>query len=155
MSEEEREGIVGQLRRMWEELRGLVPLRPGAVCAVDGGTLHDHRIFGAAGEKGMGPFKTEAEFNLFLRNGIESTENMEEGMVKTDLERLIEMHGEVEARDLKTVFTHGDISGSNILVKNGKVVALRCPGFIPSIGNIPLPSIRIMSTVGGSRFQSS
>ena len=146
---------MGQLRRMWEELRGLVPLRPGAVCAVDGGTLHDHRIFGAAGEKGMGPFKTEAEFNLFLRNGIESTENMEEGMVKTDLERLIEMHGEVEARDLKTVFTHGDISGSNILVKNGKVVALRCPGFIPSIGNIPLPSIRIMSSVGGSRFQSS
>ena len=60
MSEEEREGIMGQLKSMWEDLRGIVPLRPGAVCAVDGGTLHDHRIFGAAGAKGMGPFETEA-----------------------------------------------------------------------------------------------
>ena len=49
------------------------------MCAADWGTLHDHRIWGAAGVKGMGPFKTEGEFNLFLRNGIESPENMEEG----------------------------------------------------------------------------
>ena len=70
-----------------------------------------------------------------LRNGIESTENMEEGMVKTDLERLIEMHREAVARHRnKTVFTHGDINGSNILVKNGKVVALidfEMSGFYP------------------------
>jgi len=49
MSEKEKEGILGQLKGMWEELRGIVNLRPGAVCAADGGTLHDHWIWGAAG----------------------------------------------------------------------------------------------------------
>ena len=44
MSEEEKKGILGQLKDMWEELRGVVNLRPGAVCAADGGTLHDYRI---------------------------------------------------------------------------------------------------------------
>lgn len=134
MSEVEREGILGQLKEMWEELRGITNERPGTVCATDGGTLHDHRIWGAAGAKGMGPFKTEGEFNLFLRNGIESTENMEEGEEKRDIERLIEMHREQEGRHLKTVFTHGDVSVSNILVKGGKVVGLidfEMAGFYP------------------------
>ena len=134
MSEVEREGILKQLKEMWEELRGIVNERPGKVCAADGGTLHDHRIWGAAGAKGMGPFKTEGEFNLFLRNGIESTEKMEEGGVKRDVERLIEMHREREGKHLKTVFTHGDISVSNILVRGGKVVGLidfEMAGFYP------------------------
>jgi hypothetical protein len=55
-----------------------------------------------------------------ILNGIESTENMGEGGVKRDIERLIEMHREEEGRHLKTVFTHGDISVFNILVKGGK-----------------------------------
>lgn len=134
MSGEEKKGILGQLKDMWEELRGVVNLRPGAVCAADGGTLHDYRIWGAAGVKGMGPFKTEGEFNLFLRNGIETTENMGEGETKRDVERLIEMHKEEERKHHKTVFTHGDVSGSNILVKGGKVVALidfEMAGFYP------------------------
>jgi thiamine kinase-like enzyme len=82
----------------------------------------------------MGPFKTEADFNLFLRNGIENTEKMEEGSLKTDMDRLIEMHQDVEAKHLQPVFTHGDISGSNILVRNGRVVALidfEMSGFYP------------------------
>jgi hypothetical protein len=134
MSEEEKEGIRMQLKDMWEELRGMVNLRPGVVCAADGGTLHDHRIWRAAGSKGMGPFKTEREFNLFLRNGIESTENMAEGEAKRDVERLIEMHREEEGRHLATVFTHGDVSVSNIMVKGGKVVGLidfEMAGFYP------------------------
>ena len=75
---------MGQLRRMWEELRGLVPLRPGAVCAVDGGTLHDHRIFGAAGEKGMGPFKTETEFKWNREYGEYGGGNGEDGSGEVD-----------------------------------------------------------------------
>ena len=121
---------------MWEELKGIVNERPGTVCATDGGTLQYHRIWGAAGAKGMGPFKTEGEFNFFLRDGIESTENMEEGGVKRDIERLIEMHREREGRHLKTVFTHGDVSVSIILVKGGKVVGLIWRGFTPSTGSI-------------------
>ena len=134
MPEREREGISEQLKDMWEELRGIVNFKPGAVCAADGGTLHDHRIWGAGGVKGMGPFKTEEEFNIFLRNGIESTENMEDRAKKRDVEMLIEMHKEHEGRHLKTVFTHGDVSVSNVLVKGGKVVGVidfEMAGFYP------------------------
>ena len=140
MSEEEKEGIWKQLKDILEELRGIENLRPGAVCAADGGTLHDHRIWGAAGANGMGPFKTEREFNLFLRNGVDNPGNMddrgdpERAELKRDLVRLVEMHKELEGRHLKTVFTHGDLSVSNVLVKNGKVVGLidfEMAGFYP------------------------
>jgi len=86
------------------------------------------------GARQAGPFKTEGEFNLFLRNGIQSTENMGEGGAKRDVERLIGMHKEQEGRHLKTLFTHGDVSVSNILVQGGKVVALidfEMAGFYP------------------------
>ena len=134
MSEEEKEGIWKQLKNILEELRGIENLRPGSVCAADGGTLHDHRIWGAAGLNGMGPFKTEREFNLFLRNGNENTENTKDEKLKLRLDTLIEMHKEVEGRHLKTVFTHGDLSISNFLVKDGKVVGLidfEMSGFYP------------------------
>ena len=134
MPKEEKEGIWKQLKDILEELRGIENLRPGAVCAADGGTLHDHRILGAAGANGMGPFKTEREFNLFLRNGNDSTENTEDETLKRNLDTMIEMHKEAEGRHLNTVFTHGDLSPSNVLVKDGKVVGLidfEMSGFFP------------------------
>jgi len=134
IEEEEKEGIWGQLKDIFKELREIENLRPGAVCAADGGTLHDYRIWGGAGPNGIGPFKTEEEFNLFLRNGIKSAGNVGEGEEKSDIVRVIEMHKEQEERHLKTVFTHGDVSVYNILVKDGKVVGLidfEMSGFYP------------------------
>ena len=82
----------------------------------------------------------EGEFNLFLKNGIESRENMKEGAVKSGVERLIKMHKEQEG---KTVLTHGDISVLNILVKGGKVVGLigfEMAGFYPEYFDRFLPT---------------
>ncbi|TPX18631.1 uncharacterized protein E0L32_002488 [Thyridium curvatum] len=128
-SPEENERLLSQLKRIFRELRALkkpaeTGIGAGAVCAADGGKLHDHRIWNAAGEKGLGPFTSEADFNLFLRNGVSNTDSITDPQRKEDIQRLIELHRESEQKDTETVFTHGDMNLSNILVKEGKVVGI-------------------------------
>ncbi|KAI2626616.1 kinase-like domain-containing protein [Hypoxylon sp. NC1633] len=128
-SRKEKDGLLAQLKAIWEDLRALEKpagkrITDGAVCAADGGKLHDHRIWNAAGEKGLGPFLNEAEFNLFLRNGVSTIDPIIDPEKKAEIQKLIEMHTESEERKMKTVFTHGDVSLSNILVKEGKVVGI-------------------------------
>ncbi|KAI1396501.1 kinase-like domain-containing protein [Hypoxylon fuscum] len=128
-SRTEKDRLLAQLKSIFQELRALKkPTGKGitdeAVCAADGRKLHDHRIWNAAGEKGMGPFLNEAEFNLFLRNGVSNTDSITDPEIKAEIQKLIEMHRESEERKMKTVFTHGDVSVSNILVKEGKVVGI-------------------------------
>lgn len=128
-SGKEKDGLLAQLKGIFWELRVLkkppgMGIADGAVCAADGGKLHDHRIWNAAGEKGLGPFSNEAEFNLFLRNGVTNTDSITDPEKKAEIQKLIEMHRESEGRKTKTVFTHGDVSPSNILVKAGRVVGI-------------------------------
>ena len=66
----------------------------------------------------------EAEPNLFLRNGALNTGLIIDPEKKAEIQKLIEMHGESEERRMMTVFTHGDVSLSNILVREGKVVGI-------------------------------
>jgi len=129
ISEKERDGLLAQLKGIFAELRALkkpqgIKIADGAVCAADGGKLHDHRIWNAAGEKGLGPFSNEEEFNLFLRNGITNTDSIIDAEKKAEIQKLIEMHTESEKEKTKTVFTHGDVNLSNILVKEGRVVGI-------------------------------
>ena len=80
---------------------------------------------------------------------------MGEGETKRDVERLIEMHKEEERKHHKTVFTHGDVSGSNILVKGGKVVVLidfEMAGFYPEYWEY---TTAMNSKDGGRRSTSS
>ncbi|KAH8665692.1 kinase-like domain-containing protein [Tricladium varicosporioides] len=128
-SRKEKDRLLAQVKSIFGELRALKK-PPGkgitdeAVCAADGGKLHDHRIWNAAGEKGLGPFSNDAEFNLFLRNGVSNTDSIIDPEKKAEIQKLIEMHRESEEGKMKTVFTHGDVSLSNILVKEGKVVGI-------------------------------
>ncbi|CVK98565.1 uncharacterized protein FMAN_08594 [Fusarium mangiferae] len=128
-SRDEKDRLLTQLRNILEELRALKKpagkgIPDGAVCAADGGKLHDHRIWNAAGEKGLGPFLNEAAFNLFLRNGVSNTNSITDQGSQAEIQKLIEMHSASEQRKTGTVFTHGDFSLSNILVKEGKVVGI-------------------------------
>lgn len=128
-SEQEKDELVAQLKGIFKDLRALkkppgIGIGDEAVCAADGGKLHDHRIWNAAGEKGLGPFSNEAEFDLFLRNGVTNTESITDLEKKAEIQKLVEMHTEFEGRKTNTVFTHGDISPSNILVKAGRVVGI-------------------------------
>lgn len=128
-SRDEKDRLLTQLRDIFEELRALKKLAgkgiaDGAVCAADGGKLHDHRIWNAAGEKGLGPFPNEAAFNLFLRNGVSNIDSIADQGSQAEIQKLIEMHTASEKGNIGTVFTHGDVSLSNILVKEGKVVGI-------------------------------
>ncbi|KAJ8523317.1 hypothetical protein ONZ45_g147 [Pleurotus djamor] len=104
-SKEEKDGLLAQLKTIFGQLRTLkkptdLGIADNAVCAADGGKLHDHRIWNATGDKGMDP------------------------EVKAEVDKLIELYEASEAKRRETVFTHGDISLSNILVKDGKVVGI-------------------------------
>lgn len=61
-----------------------------------------------------GPFATEADFNEFLLSTL--IDNTPSAIVNALRGRLRENH--------RIVFTHGDLSQRNILVRNGKIVAL-------------------------------
>ncbi len=141
-SREEKDSLLAQLKAIFEELRALKkPAGKGiadeAVCAADGGNLHDHRIWNAAGEQGMGPFKNEAEFNLFLRNGVSNADSVTDPEKKAEIQKLIGMNRESEEKQRKSVFTHGDVSLSNILVKKGEIVGIvdwEMAGWYPPYG---------------------
>jgi len=135
-TEMEKKNLLNQLKEMFEELRTIPNSRAGQVCAADGGKLHDYRIYGGAGEKGMGPFENERIFNLFLRNGMEPTAKMQNTAeeTKADFRSLMDWHRAREERNPNTVFTHGDANPTNILVKGDKVVGLiyfEMSGFYP------------------------
>ncbi|KAJ8487862.1 hypothetical protein ONZ45_g14176 [Pleurotus djamor] len=128
-SKEEKGELLTQLKTIFGQVRMLkkptdLGIADNAGCAADGGKLHDHWIWKAAGDKGMGPFANEATFNLFLRNGVSNTDAMKDPEIKAEVDKLIVLHEASEAKTRETVFTHGDISLSNILVKDGKVVGI-------------------------------
>jgi len=125
----EKDALLLQLKEIFRALRALkkpqgIMIADGAICAADAGKLHDHRIWNAAGEKGLGPFTNEAEFNVFLRNGMTNTDSIKDSGKQAEIQKLIEMHRESEGRKKKTVFTHADVNPSNILVKEGRVVGV-------------------------------
>ncbi|KAF4949107.1 hypothetical protein FGADI_9111 [Fusarium gaditjirri] len=106
-SRAEKDRLLTQFKDIFEELRALKKpagkgITDSAVCAADGGKLHDHRIWNAAGEKGMGPFPNEAAFNLFLRNGVSNIGSINDQDSQAEIQKLIEMHTASEQKNIET-----------------------------------------------------
>ena len=78
--------------------------------AVEGGPAVDSRRMRVQG----GPFGSEREFNTFLRSDIVSAAP---SIFRTMIEESMGTKHEI-------VLTHGDLNPRNILVKDGKIVAL-------------------------------
>ena len=96
---------------MIQELRSLSP-SPGTVIGnVDGGPLHDGRL----GSMSHGPFSNVGEFHDHLRGGIQSNPRL-----SPEVNQLIVLHG----GHWPLVFTHGDLSSLNILVRGDTVVGI-------------------------------
>ncbi|KAF2762285.1 kinase-like protein [Pseudovirgaria hyperparasitica] len=122
LSEASRSAILLQLKCMLEELRGLVPPSEG-IANVDGGPLHDCRL---PFKPSWGPFDTVSDFHLTLRNDVTSAALDHEAcsldpVCIADVKRIIAFHDSVVHRP---VFTHGDLNPRNILVRDGKIVAI-------------------------------
>ncbi|KAF8553360.1 kinase-like protein [Imleria badia] len=108
-----KERIFGQLRSMVNEMRELPAPRPG-VSNVVGGPVYDRRFPGPLLR--IGPFSSIHEFHLFLRHGLEPTEGCYAEI--GDMMRLQDQPWPMP------VFTHGDLSRFNILVRGDRVVGI-------------------------------
>jgi hypothetical protein len=113
--EASRESIFTQLRTMVDEMRALPAPRP-AVTNVLGGPVYDPRFAGQT--LTIGPFETIHDFHLFLRNGI--LEPPLDGRYPEigDMMRLQDQPWPMP------VFTHGDLSAFNILVRGDRVTGI-------------------------------
>lgn len=138
-SQSERKRLLEQLRDYIDIFRNLPhPLRslPGAVGAVDMQQAFDFRTF--KGELGFGPFAKEADFNNFLRFGVQLDYDIlhkgKSWISSPDVDELQKLVKMQDQETRKICFTHGDLNGWSIIVKKGKIVALidfETSGFFP------------------------
>ncbi|KAF2750087.1 kinase-like protein [Sporormia fimetaria CBS 119925] len=124
-SEASKAKVLGQLKRMIEELRRIPPPDGVGVESVEGGPLYDPRH---PRSNWFGPFKNVLEFHRHLRSDFEAPcENY------PDIEEMISLQDSGAWEPL--VFTHGDLNSFNVLVSNDEVVGIidwECAGWFPS-----------------------
>lgn len=116
--------ILWQLKQFMQEMRNISP--PSAhVANVDSGFLFDCRLPGPSLR--FGPFKSIEEFHNHLRKGIKFPLNLDPEVIE-----LINLHDRTWPQP---VFTHGDLSSLNILVRGDEVVGIidwETSGWLPS-----------------------
>lgn len=123
-SEESKAAILRQLSSMVKQIRGIGSPHGMAVASVDGGSLYDERLPGLGVRYPeqtpfrFGPFPDTQAFHRWLRRPTyESNEHYD-----PEVNEMIAMH---ERKDFGVpVFTHGDLSSLNILVRGEKVVGI-------------------------------
>ncbi|KAI0198791.1 kinase-like domain-containing protein [Astrocystis sublimbata] len=107
LTDEERTNVSDQLRDYLTQLRAVKGSYIGGFAR---GPAIDSRLFDFEG----GPFETEAEWNEFLLEGlVESCPPALRSMLSTQLRT-----------DHEIVLTHGDLHATNIMVRDGRIVAL-------------------------------
>ncbi|RDB23488.1 hypothetical protein Hypma_008959 [Hypsizygus marmoreus] len=112
LSPPEKSSVLLQLHGYLTQLRNLSPPHPGYVGAAGGLPCRDVRL---AGEP-LGPFTSVQDFHERLGHGYMRTSDEQK-----DYRSIFEACAE---RSYETVFTHGDITPRNILVKDVKIVAI-------------------------------
>lgn len=126
-TEESKRRILDQLRSMVSELRTIQPLEEMGVANVNGGPFYDCRL---PSKLLWGPFDTVCEFHKALANEPDLDANFEK--LPPDLVELLTYY----KRPCNTlVFTHGDLSSLNILVRGDDVVGIidwETSGWFPS-----------------------
>lgn len=111
-SEQSKGKLLGQLKAIIDEMRKIPP-SDGNFSNVDGGSLYDPRL--PALDR-FGPFENTQEFHTFLRNSIEK-----EPPGYPEVDEMISMHKREWGQP---VFTHGDLSSLNILVRCDDIVGI-------------------------------
>jgi aminoglycoside phosphotransferase (APT) family kinase protein len=122
-SQESKDRLYSQLQSMIKELRSLPrPLDVG-VQSVTGGSLCDCRV--AAPGVRFGPFQTVQGFHKYLRKGIQP-EEMEKPTITSeeDWKDVTEMAAKQDGARGPPVFSHGDLSPANVLVRGDNVVGI-------------------------------
>ncbi|RAK96310.1 kinase-like protein [Aspergillus ibericus CBS 121593] len=123
-SEESKTKLLTQLKKMVQEIRELRPPEGVGVSSVNGGSLFDCRL--PRGCLRFGPFLSIQHFHRYLREDMELDPGLD-----SDLQNMMKQHD----RNWPIVFTHGDLSSLNILVRGEDIVAIidwETAGWYPS-----------------------
>lgn len=115
-SPESKTRILEQLRSIVDQLRNIPPPANIGVANVDGGPIFDERL---PRKSVWGPFRTIKDFHRELRDGIEASQFG--GNSPPGLREPCEFHDESWPTP---VFTHGDLSSFNIMVRDDEVVGI-------------------------------
>ncbi len=107
--------VLSQLKGMIQDMRSITPPGPG-VTNVDGGPLFDYRL---PGPVPFGPFTSIYAFHNHLHQGLEPSQVPP--TAPSAVIEMIRLHNGVWP---PTVFTHGDLSSLNILVRGDDVVGI-------------------------------
>jgi len=122
-SKESQTKILEQLKTFVQELRSLAQVETSGIASVDGGPLYDGRI----SDKRFGPFQTVQEFHKFLRRGA-----VREPGYDPEIDQMMERQ---DGQWPPPIFTHGDLSSLNILVRGDEIVGIidwETAGWYPS-----------------------
>ncbi|KGO75058.1 Aminoglycoside phosphotransferase [Penicillium italicum] len=123
-SEDSKAELLSQLAGKVREMRDLQPSQGNRVASVDGGSLFDCRVPGPSLR--FGPFDTVQDFHRHLRMGMEFDSRLE-----PKIQELIKK----QSKSWPLVFTHGDLSSLNILVRGDDIVGIidwETAGWYPS-----------------------
>ncbi|GES66235.1 kinase-like protein [Aspergillus terreus] len=123
-SEQSKGRLLSQLAQKVREMRDLPPPEGMGVASVDGGSLYDCRIPGPSLR--FGPFDTVQDFHRHLRMGMEFDVRLDR-----EVQELIKQ----QSQSWPLVFTHGDLSSLNILVRGNDIAGIvdwETAGWYPS-----------------------
>lgn len=123
-STESKEHLLSQLRAYIQELRRLQAPAGTGVANVVGGALYDCRMPGSSMR--FGPFRDVVDFHRHLRQDFEPHAKLD-----PEINQLIAFQG----GKWPLVFTHGDLSSLNVLVRDDKIVGIvdwETAGWFPS-----------------------
>ena len=110
----ERNQLASDLRHCIMQFRQIPNKNQRLICDTLGGPVFDYRI----NNNTCGPFDSESEFHKCL-------------VTRDNLRALVE---KAHSKTHRIVFTHGDLSPSNIMIENGKlagIIDFGCSGYLP------------------------
>lgn len=121
-SEDSKAELLSQVAGIVREMRDLQPSQGTRLASVDGGSLFDCRVPGSSLR--FGPFDTVQDFHRHLLMGLDYSR------LGPEIQELIRQN-----KSWPLVFTHGDLSSLNLLVRGDDIVAivdLETAGWYPS-----------------------
>lgn len=121
-SDEMRSTFLDQLREILKELRALPPPTAFSVGHCINAPLQDPRQHQDMNPVRFGPFATIQDFHRWLRNDMEFGQASMPN--KQDVDEFNSMIQKQDGPWPPSVFTHGDLNPSNIIVRDGKIVGI-------------------------------
>ncbi|KAI1491609.1 hypothetical protein F5X96DRAFT_630706 [Biscogniauxia mediterranea] len=113
LSQSDRERIAKQVARYVDQWRRC---RSDRISSLNGGPVENHNsLFGTTTGEGFGPFRSDFELWRTI------SRRLERKRVSTDIIQILKDHMPESSR---CVLTHGDLSSTNIIIRNGKVAAI-------------------------------